>query len=224
MDIGQWIVISLCIILVLWYFIGLTINRRRGILTFNWLQTGLEQCGEISEKRWLGSSGSGALLVVEKAQAPFRRIEVIFWLEAREILPMWLLNRVRNKRDVIILKAGLKRVPSQEVRLSSSKDQEFKQIAAKRKMSIKEFPNQGDYLMAHHGKLKTTLIKRVEDFLARYGDAIQNLTLQKNEPQFLLRMYLHPLRNVTEEEFFEDLSRLVNNKSVNQQEGDNSTI
>ena len=214
MDIGQWIVISLCVVLVLWYYIGLTINRRRGIFTFNWLQTGLVQFGEISEKRWLSSSSSGALLVVEKALAPYRRIEVIFWLEAREILPMWLLNRVRNKRDVIILKAGLRRGPSQELRLSRSEDQEFIHLVEQRKMSIKEIPNNGDYLLAYRGKQKTTLIDRVEDFLDRYGDAIQNLTIQKKEPQFLLRMYLHPLMKITGEEFFEDLSRLVDDKSV----------
>jgi len=213
MDIGQWIVVSLCVVLIFWYFIGLTINRRRGIFTFQWLHTGLEQLGEISQERWLGSSGSGALLVVEKAVAPFRRVEVIFWLEAREFLPMWLLNRVRNKRDSVILKAGLRSVPSNEIRLASSKDRQFKNLVTERKMSIKRLPIQGDYLLAYRGKQDSTLNKRVENFLSRYGGAIQSLTFQNKEPHLLLRMYLHPLWKVTEEEFFEDLSRLVNNKS-----------
>lgn len=213
MDIGQWIIVSLCVVLIFWYFIGLTINRRRGIFTYQWLRTGLEQLGEISEARWLGSSGSGALLVVEKANSPFRRVEVIFWLEAREFLPMWLLNRLRKKRDSVIIKAGLKRVPSNEIRLANSKDREFNQIVAGRKMSLKRLTNQGDYLLAYRGQQDSSIIKRIENFLSRYGGAIQSLTFQYKEPHFLLSMYLHPLWKVTEKEFFEDLSRLVNNKS-----------
>jgi hypothetical protein len=166
--------------------------------------------GEISEERWLGSSGSGALLVVGKAKEPFRRVEVVFWLEAREFLPMWLLNRFRNKHDLIILKAGLRNIPSHELRLASSKDSEFQQEMAERKMSFKELTIKGNYLLAYRGKQNSTLNQRVEGFLSIYGGAIQSLAFQQKAPHFLLSMYLHPLLKMTEEDFSKDLSRLTN--------------
>lgn len=208
MDVGQWIVVVLCIVLVIWYFMGITINRRRGLATYQWLRTGMEQLGEISEARWLGSSGSGALLVVGKANAPFRRIEVVFWLEAREILPMWLLNRLRNKRDVIILKAGLRNAPPNEIEVASSKNREFIHLVAEKKMSHKRLPIEGDFLIAYR-RDKTSLLKHVEDYLNRYGGAIQRLSIQRKEPHLLMCITPLPLRNVAVDAFFKDLIRFV---------------
>ena len=102
MDLGQWIVIGLSVVMGVWFAVGSFYNRRRGIGTYRWIQSGLKRLGKISEAAWIGSSGSGARLTVGKAEAPFRRIEVVFLLESREILPLWLFNRVRNKQDEMI--------------------------------------------------------------------------------------------------------------------------
>jgi hypothetical protein len=76
-NLGQQIVIIISVFLVVWYLIFATINRRRGIALFYWLREGLQTLGEIDDVSWIGSSGSGAHLVVGKAQKPFQRIEMI---------------------------------------------------------------------------------------------------------------------------------------------------
>ena len=126
MNTGQWIAISLSALFGAWYAVGAIINRRRGVAIYRWLRTGLEQVGKISEAKWIGSSGSGARLVVDKGKKPFRRVEVVFLLESREIMPIWLFNRLRKKQDEMILKATLTQVPDQEVESGPSGDRKLK--------------------------------------------------------------------------------------------------
>ena len=103
---GQWIVIGLCGFLVAWYVIFAYLNRRRGLQIYRWLRDGLEIFGPITNVKWIGSSGSGMQISLEKASAPFRTIEVVCLLETRELLPLWLVNRMRNKGDELILRAS----------------------------------------------------------------------------------------------------------------------
>ena len=112
MDLGQTIIIGLSIFLGLWYIIGSITNRRRGLETFRWLREALGTTGKVDEARWIGSSGSGARLTVSKANRPFQRIEVVFLLDSRELLPLWLVNLMRGKQDEMILKATLRSLPS----------------------------------------------------------------------------------------------------------------
>jgi hypothetical protein len=115
MDLGQTIVVYLGIFLILWYAVALIYNRRLGIRTYRWLQPGVATLGKITQAKWLGSSGSGARIGVAQAKHPFRQAEVAFLLETRELLPLWLLNRLRGIRDSLVVRAQLRSVPQGEL-------------------------------------------------------------------------------------------------------------
>jgi hypothetical protein len=101
-------VIGLCVFLALWYGGGHLYNRRRGQRLFRWLEAGLDVLGGEREAGWLGSPATGARINVTRATAPFRRLEITLLLENREMLPLWLLSRLRGKRDGLIIKATLR--------------------------------------------------------------------------------------------------------------------
>lgn len=213
MDLGQWIVIGLSVVMGVWFGVGSYYNRKRGVATYHWIQSGLKRLGKISEASWIGSASSGARLVVGKAEAPFRRIEVVFLLESREILPLWLFNRVRNKQDEMILKAGLRSAPADQIELSRGDDHDIRaMIAASGARSFEQVPAQKGFLLAHRGGQNTELVDRLTAFLEQYSDAIRRISVQRQKPNLMIRVDLPALRDGSAEEFFEALHEMFKSR------------
>jgi hypothetical protein len=89
----EYVVTGLGLVLVAWYLIAAIYNRRFGLRTYRWLQAGLEVLGEPKsvQASWIGSSGSGARIGLQRAHAPFQRLELAYLLESRELAPLWLM-------------------------------------------------------------------------------------------------------------------------------------
>lgn len=210
MDLGQWIVIGLSALFGVWFGVGTFFNRRRGIETYRWLQGGLKSLGKISEAAWIGSAGSGARLVVGNADSPFRRIEVIFLLESREILPLWLFNRFRNKKDEMILKSSLRNPPVQEIELFRERDRQAVSELGKPGNQTYEFnqTRQG-FRLASRGREDAQILERLNTFLDKYPNAIRRVSIQRKSPQLMVRVDLPQLRQITGEAFFESLRQAL---------------
>jgi hypothetical protein len=210
MDLGQWIVIGLSVVMGVWFGVGSYYNRRRGITTYRWIQSGLKRLGKISEAAWIGSSGSGARLVVGKAEAPFRRIEIVFLLESREILPLWLFNRARNKQDEMIIKAGLRSSPAEQIELSRGADRQVQaMIGGSEGRSFEQLPAQKGFLLAYRGRENPERVERLNAFLDRYPQAIRRVSIQRQNPHLMIRVDLPALRDGSPEEFFEALQEML---------------
>jgi hypothetical protein len=115
-----------------WFALGTHINVRKGHQFLEWLQDGLPLVGEKTTLRWLGSSV--VHLKVEKAQAPFRRVEVLIVLEPRDVPPLWLLSRLRGRRDLLILRTELRTVPKYQLEILDS--QAWSTRAVEREVSV----------------------------------------------------------------------------------------
>jgi hypothetical protein len=209
MDIGQWIVIILSIILAVWYFIGAIINRRLGLSVFEWLRSGLEQLGKLSEVRWIGSSGSGARLVVAQAGAPFQRVEVVYLMESREIMPLWLFNRIRGKRDEMIIRANLRSVPGQELEAARHSSRAFQQALSNPETKPFELlPDYAGFELARRGQNDIQATERFKELLNKHSDAIMQVSLQRKSPHLILRAAIPPLRSEPSGKFFDDIRQL----------------
>ena len=206
MDLGQQIVIIVSIFLVVWYLIFATINRRRGIAMYYWLREGLQVLGDIDESSWIGSSGSGARLVVGKAQKPFKRVEMVYLLESREILPLWIFNRIRGKRDEIILKATLRSAPVLEVEVARAGDRQMEDMIAKEKQKpYTTTASQDNFAIAQRGRPDEVELKRLEAFLNQYQANLFRISLQRSSPHLILRSYLPDPKTESAEDFFNSL-------------------
>ncbi len=210
MDIGQWIVIILSAVFGVWYFIGAVVNRRRGMEVFNWLRAGMESTGKLSEARWIGSSGSGARLVVAQAQAPFQRLEAIFLLESREILPLWIFNHLRGKRDEIIIKAGLRSAPAQEFEAARTGNRDFqKVVSSDLKKPYELSQSLPGYNIAFRGKQNNPGLEQFTTFLQVNHPGVWRVSVLRKAPHLIIRANLPDLQRRPAEEFFGTISNLV---------------
>lgn len=91
------------------FALGTHINVRRGHDALRWLQSGLPLLGKKTTLRWLGSSV--VQLQIERPEPPFRRAEVLVVLEPRDVPPLWLLSRIRGRRDTLIVRTELRTIP-----------------------------------------------------------------------------------------------------------------
>ncbi len=212
MNIGQWIAIGLSILLGVWYVLASIVNRRRGVATYHWLRAGLEKIGKINEAKWIGSSSSGARLMIVNADKPFRQIEVIFLLESREIMPIWLLNRIRNKQDEMVLKANLRQVSHQEVEAAPSRNRKLRGLLASQienQTPFEQVPAPEGFEIIHRGGHDEGNLEQLREFLSKHRESIFQFSLRRKMPHLILRANLPPLRNSKAEVFLTDLSDLL---------------
>lgn len=116
---GLSIFVALVVIFVGWFALGTHINVRKGHRFLDWLQTGLPLIGEKTTLRWLGSSV--VHLKIENAREPFRRAEVLFVLEPRDVPPVWLFSRLEGRRDLLIVRTELREQPKLQVEVLDRK-------------------------------------------------------------------------------------------------------
>lgn len=209
-DLGQWIVIGISAFLIAWYVVAGYLNRKRGIRIYRWLRDGLEKIGPISDMQWIGSSGSGGKIILGKADLPFERVEAIFLLETRELLPLWIFDLIRKKRDELILKASLRSTPPQEIEVARKGDNQFSKLLV--------IDNNPPFILisapegmqiATRGKQNPNSLKTLREYLTEEGEAIKRLSVRKSVPQLVLRISLTRLINTPAVDFFSSLQKLL---------------
>jgi len=209
-DLGQWIVIGISAFLIAWYVVAGYLNRKRGIRIYRWLRDGLEKIGPISDMQWIGSSGSGGKIVLSKADFPFERVEAIFLLETRELLPLWIFNLLRNKRDELILKASLRSTPPLEIEVARKGDNQFSKLLVidnKPPFTLISAPE--GMQIAARGKQNPNSLETLREYLTEEGEAIKRLSVRKSVPQLVLHISLTRLKNTPAVDSFSSLQKLI---------------
>ena len=109
---GPPLFIIVVIAVVGWFALATQRNVRKGNDALRWLQDGLKLLGEKTNLRWLGSSV--VELTIPSAKEPFRQAEVVVVLEPRDVPFLWWYDRVRGRRDLLIVRGQLRRTPGFE--------------------------------------------------------------------------------------------------------------
>ena len=107
------IVAIAAVALVAWFAAGTIWNIRRGRMLMQWMQSGLPVLGGRTTVRWLGSSAIE--MVIRDGKAPFASATLVVFLEPRDVPWMWALSRGRGRRDTLIIRGVLRRLPKFEV-------------------------------------------------------------------------------------------------------------
>lgn len=183
MSLNQVFVILLAIILV-WWLIGGLINRRRGQTWVTWLQKGVQEFGVPSAPKWLKSFQSVGQLKVSDLRSPFASLDILFTLESRDNLILWILQHVRGRRDEMIIQAGLQANPTQELEIGFRGRRSYDMYLAKQKDNpFTQLPDQDGFRIARRGERDEESIIRLRRFLAAEGRAIQRMSLQRSSPE-----------------------------------------
>ncbi len=200
------VIVFISAFFLLWFVVFTIYNRRLGISVYYWLREGVEQWGDVTEARWLGSAASGAQIVLEEARAPFKRFGVMYRLLPRESLPTWVYAVLRGRKDVLVVRASLRKPPPGEVRVVMRAKGKRQQTT---RPGYKGVDSPSGYLIEYRRLNDAGWLNRLEDFLARYRGVVLAMIVQRGKPHVELRLALAPLREEPAAEWIAALSALL---------------
>jgi hypothetical protein len=179
MTLNQMIIIGLAIFLV-WWIIGGLINQRRGQAWLAWLQVGLGELGTLESTKWLRSFHSVGLVTVRDSRSPFQSVDILFTLENRDNLVMWVLRHTRGRRDEMILQADLSGNPVQELEIGYRGRISYDVYLDRQKENpFTQLGEQDGFRIARRGGDDAYAVARLREFLAGQGKVIQRMSLQR---------------------------------------------
>jgi len=188
---GQ-LVIGLSVLVLVWYFLGQQALRRRGLAVLQWVRAGVSILGESPKLRWLGSAAFQ--LTIEHPAPPFQTLSVTVVLEPREIFFLWLINRFRKRRDLMVVRGDLTtrpRVRFELFREEGRSGQEAKAIANSERWPITTFDTSGLQL-ATSSPLSQNVLHTAMPQVAGHLAAISRLSIQDASPHLLFNYTLRP--------------------------------
>lgn len=210
LDIGQWIVIGICALLLLGYARGFYYNRRRASQIFAWLYEGLKTLGPVSVGEKLPGMASGGRLEVKPVSPPLKQVEAVYLLAPRENPLFWLFHRLQGRGDELILWVTFFSRPKQDVEIGRPGDRQLQSRlndADKKKLNVSPGPH--GLQIALEEKQGAPSDEKIHAFLARYGTGMSRLALRENKPHLFVRANLRLLQNGPAAEFLAALRDLA---------------
>lgn len=206
LSVGQRILLVLAFLMLLWYVIGTWYSRRLGIRALTWIREGISGLGGQVHASWIGSAASGATVVVNQPDPPFRQLEITFLLESRELLPLWLVNLLRGRRDELIIKAHLRSPWKGEMEVVPRGSRPERSLRREGQPSWQWEDSLHDLCVAYRGGQGETLSAAVTTFLQSYGHSLRRFSWRQAKPHLLLDFRLTGLIDRPAADFFNDLS------------------
>jgi len=211
LNLGQWVVIGICAVLIVGYIRGFYYNRQRAGHVLAWLQEGLEMFGPVSTGGKLPGMATGGRLEVKRAGAPVRRVEAVYLLAPRENLLFWLFHLIQGRRDEMILWVTYQSKPEQDVEVARRGDRQFEsRLKANDKKPLTVADGPRGLLIASEQEKESALTDKVQSLLERYGSVLYRLALRENKPHLFLRANLRIMQSASAPEFFSALRDLTN--------------
>ncbi|RME51795.1 MAG: hypothetical protein D6796_00190 [Caldilineae bacterium] len=179
------------------------------------MQAGVPVLGDPKsvQASWLGSSGSGARIGIQRATPPFRRLELAYLLESRELAPLWLLDRLRGKTDQLIVRATQRRKPEGEMEILPAGDRALKRLKGETiaPWTLSEAPH--GLVIARRGA-SNRQVEGAMPFLEQYGAALKRLSWGPKDPHLLLVLRLSDLPEADAAPLFEAIRRLAGGEAA----------
>jgi hypothetical protein len=144
-------------------------------------------------------------MVIEKPDAPFRRIEAIFLMNSREILPLWLFNILRGKSDEMVLKANLRKTPTYQMEIARPGLIKMEKIKEQTGLATPQREEIAGFEIFSWGKIHSDASHLPESLLARYGQELITLSLRRSSPHLITKIKLPNPKTAPKENFFEPL-------------------
>jgi len=206
---GQWIIIILCALLIAGYIRGYLYNRQQAAQISTWLMEGLKVWGKVTPGGKMPGMVTGGRLIVESAEAPFRKLEALYLLAPRENPLFWIFHRLQGRGDEVIVWITFVVKPEQDIEFARKGDRQFSsRLTAKDKPALTLVDVPPGMQMAVEEKEGARLAGKVADFVKSYRGALLRMALRSNKPHLFLRVNLRTVQARTAGEFFNDLSVL----------------
>jgi hypothetical protein len=174
-----WIVL---IVLVLSYLAGAWLNRRRSKVIGKWIQAGLSVLGGQPAWKLTRSLSTGAEVMVTDASRPFQRVQISYFLLTREIMPLWGIELLRGKRDLLAIRADLRVQPAAEYELMPIQGKLRTLLDSKagdQPWQWQEMP--AGLGLATRGETSRATLQTIGTFAKRHGPLIERLSLRPRQ-------------------------------------------
>jgi hypothetical protein len=201
---------ALLALLVGMYLAGTWLNRQRSKQLGEWLQKGIGTLGGRVAWRWLKSVSSGAEATIAETRPPFHQIVISYFLLTREFPPLWGIELLRGKRDLLSVRGELRTVPTREFDVVPLNGKLRKTLDA----SAEAIPFQWREVPAGLG-LATVMppdkstVQRVTDFLNTYGPYVERVSVRKRSPNVVAFFRMNGMETRPSAEFIRALGELL---------------
>jgi hypothetical protein len=108
-SIGLPVALGVGALLVVWYLAGNELMRRRAHRLALWTKRVLDPLGDQQTIKWMG--GQAFRLEVARPRAPFSTVSITGLIESWDVPIVWAWNRLRGRRDMVLLQATLRTQP-----------------------------------------------------------------------------------------------------------------
>ncbi len=204
---NQRILWGVIILIVLGYMGGNWLNRRRSRAIGRWLQSALGALGGQPAWNLIGTMSSGVQLTVNHAARPFRQFTITYHMLTREFLPLWMLELLRGKRDLMSLRGDLRGSLMEEIEvvpLRGSLRRTLDQHAAPEEPWHWQ-PAPSRLGLATHEAGDSELCCALLAFLERYGRYIERLSLRRRQPNLIMFVKLNGVEKAPAVDFLQAL-------------------
>ncbi len=208
--IGEKIMWGVVVLLVIGYLAGTWLNRQRSKALGQWLQEGLKALGGKPTWKWIGTMSSGAQATVSGAAKPFSQAEITYFLLTRELLPLWGVELLRGKRDMLVIRADLRGTPAHEIEvvpLRGALRRTLDKQAGDQPWEWQEGP--AGLGLATRGSGHERIIAATRAFLDRYGQHVQRMSLRQRKPHLILFARLAGLEQAPAGDFLRAVGDVV---------------
>ena len=188
--------------IVAWFAAGTICNVRKGRALMRWMQGGLPVLGERTTVRWLGSTA--VEMVIHDGKAPFASVTVVIFLEARDLPWMWVIGRSRGRRDTLIIRGILRRVPAVELEALNPLSWSCRDALARvpPEWLVRKAAASGGVVVHHANAAGLVHADALLALAQRAGLKVGRLSVRRTEPNFQLHVPLPDLRQ-SARDFFE---------------------
>jgi hypothetical protein len=188
----MWLFIILAAIFSIGYGLGSAANHRRAEAIILRLQDDLHEVGTLSRLKHSGPHTISFRFLPKNGQLQF--VDFLVTLEARELLPVWLWQRLRGQRDQLRLHANAISAPGFDIRIFPRGDQtslQAMQAAGKPFMLLEEIKGFNFYV---RGVGVPSSRDSLPTFIANYADNLQFLAIQSTPFHIQLAFQLQGLQ------------------------------
>ncbi|MFZ2097373.1 MAG: hypothetical protein WAV05_12120 [Anaerolineales bacterium] len=203
LNLGQWVVIGVCGVLILGYILGYYSNRQRAEQIYHWLKQGLSTLGEVSLGDKLPGMATGGRLEVNQPAAPLKRVEAVYLLAPRENLLFLIFHLLQGKGDELIVWVNYQARPEQSIEVARRGDHQLeKRLSDKEKPTLSMQEGIRNLQVAVEEKPGILLASKVRGFISKYPSSLIRLALRPEKPHLYLRLNLRLMRRTSAAELF----------------------
>lgn len=198
-------------VLVLWYVVFSTYNRKKGAAALRWVQAACAGKGRILESHWVGSSNSRLQARLHFSSRWFENARVNVELRPRALPVQWLVSCWQRQEETLTFEADLGGSPSFHLEVVRRRWEIHSRGSSRRKHDEREleFFEPGPIVLTTRTHWKTDPTAELNALMSVRRQDILQVRFRPESPQFSATVHLEALADPNAAEGFVSAMREI---------------